>query len=155
MDIRIIESADSRLLAELNHDVQELHAQIEPKLFKKHSVSEMEKLFVELLESKNMHSYVAYYGDEPAGYIVISESEYPESCFKYSYKVIYIHQICVASKYRGKNIGKELVEKAKLYAEEKGISRIELDFWYKNENSGQFFRTQGFMTFNEKMFINV
>jgi len=155
MDIKIIESTDSGLLAELNHDVQELHAQIEPNIFKKHSVSEMKKLFVKLLESKNMYSYVAYYGDKPVGYILISESEYPESCFKHSYKVVYIHQICIMSGYRGKDIGKKLVEQAKSFAKEKEISRIELDFWYKNENAGQFFRSQGFTTFNEKMFIDV
>ncbi len=154
MAIKIIETTDTELLATLNHDVQEIHAEIEPAIFKKYSKDEMKKLFNEAL-AENIKSYLAYWGDEPAGYLLISVMKYPETPFRYEYSVLFIDQICVAKKFKGKNIGKELINKAKSLANEQGFKRIELDFWCKNSNAGQFFRTQGFNTHCERMHYDV
>ncbi|MFZ5969591.1 MAG: GNAT family N-acetyltransferase [Bacillota bacterium] len=153
MEICVKETKDPKLLAELNHDVQEIHANIEPEIFKRFDKDEMEGLFKEILEEQEASAYVAYYNGQAAGYILLAKKEYRETAFKYGYSALYIDQICVQERFRGKEIGKALMEKAKSVSQETGINRIELDFWYKNMNAGQFFRTQGFETYNEKMFL--
>jgi GNAT superfamily N-acetyltransferase len=153
--IRIIENKDPELLAALNHDVQEIHAEIEPGIFKKYVKEDMRRLFEDAFKNDCVYSYVAYFHDQPAGYVLISERDFPETYLTYAYKSLFIDQICVEKQYKGKNIGKELLNKVKLFAKEQGIKRIELDFWYKNNNAGEFFRSQGFNTFNERMYLEI
>ena len=57
--------------------------------------------------------------------------------------------------YKGHGIGKQLIEKVKEFARDNNIRRVELDYWNKNEKAGQFFRSQGFKTFNERMYLEV
>lgn len=155
MGIQIFACRDSGLLAKLNREIQELHVGIEPEIFKRHSEVEMEKLFAEVLERENTYGYVAFWDDDPAGYVLLSLREYPETPFKYAYTVVYIEQICVLQKFRGQKIGNLLMEQVKTLARERGIHRVELDFWFKNENAGQFFRSRGFQTYNERMYLKV
>jgi diamine N-acetyltransferase len=153
MAITIIETKDAALLAVLNHDVQEIHAEIEPSIFKKHLKESMQKQFEEALQNENVKGFVAYYQEKPVGYVLVSKRDLPETYFKYAYSVIYIEQICVDKEYIGKSIGKELLNHVKSHAAKQGIERVELDFWCKNSNAGQFFRLQGFSTFNERMYF--
>jgi len=153
LPIRIEESKNAELLARLNYDVQDLHRQIEPTIFKSHSNEDMSKLFTEALKDKNVQAYVCYFDEQPVGYVLLGKRNLPETHFRYGYSVIYIEQICVKRSFKGKGIGKALIDTAKEYANKKGISRIELDFWSKNKKAGEFFSSQGFKTFNERMYI--
>jgi diamine N-acetyltransferase len=155
MNIRICVTKDTRLLAKLNHDVQEIHNTIEPEIFKPYSEDNMKNLFDYLLKDENRSAFVAYDDDCAVGYILIAQRDYPENDFKKNYSVIYIDQICVESDYKGKGAGKALIDFAKKYATEKHVSRVELDYWNANKNAGEFIRSQGFSTYNERMFIKL
>lgn len=150
--IQVIKTRDANLLARLNHDVQELHNQIEPTIFKPHSTEAMEGLFSTMLENEYISAYVVQVNEEPAGYILLNVKQYLDTPFRYAYKTLEIDQICVDSKFKGQGLGKVLVDKAKAVAQEEGISRIEMNFWTKNPNSGDFFDSQGFTPFNQRMF---
>ncbi len=149
--VQVLKTEDAHLLAILNHDVQELHHHIEPLIFKPHSIEAMEQLFIGMLENESMSAYVVYVDSEPAGYVILNIRKYPETPFRYAYTAIEIDQICVDSKFKGQGLGKCLVDFAKTFANEKGIHRIEMNFWMQNENSGQFFTSQGFKPFNDRM----
>jgi len=151
MNIRIEKTIDSRLLAKLNHDVQELHNRIEPDIYKPHDEEGIKKFFDSFLTKDNVFAYIAYFGDIPAGYIVLIKRNYPEGPFTKTHSSIHIDQICVENKFKGKGIGKALIGFTTQFAKDNGINRIELDFWTKNKNAGEFFKSQGFETYNEKM----
>lgn len=155
MSIEIIKTEDTALLAKLNHDVQELHNHIEPEIFKPYSSESMKRLFDEILQDENASAYLAYYNDVVAGYILLTRKDHKENSFKESYSVVNIDQICVDGDFKGKGIGKELVDFAKDYARDLKISRIEMNYWTKNNNSGEFFRSQGFETYNERLAIKI
>ncbi|HAQ61906.1 TPA: N-acetyltransferase [Candidatus Delongbacteria bacterium] len=151
MNIRIEKTIDSRLLAKLNHDVQELHSRIEPDIYKPHDEEEIKKFFDSFLIKDNVFAYIAYFEDTPAGYIVLIKRDYPEGPFTKRHLSIHIDQICVENKFKGKGIGKSLIGFTTQFAKDNGINRIELDFWTKNKNAGEFFKSQGFETYDEKM----
>jgi ribosomal protein S18 acetylase RimI-like enzyme len=153
--ICINETKDMKLISVLNYDVQEIHAEIEPLIFKHHNQADMEKLFEEALLEEGVHVFIATYNSNPAGYVMLSVRNVSETYFRYEHSVVYIEHICVTKEYKGNGIGRELINKVKEYALEHGISRIELDYWSRNENAGEFFKTQGFTNFNERMFIQV
>ena len=151
VDIRIVQTKDFILLAQLNHQVQNLHYDIEPTIFKVYSQDEMAHLFQRVLTRGASKAYVAQIDQRPVGYILISEKHLEETEYRKSYRVLYIEQICVKREFKGKGIGKELVKYAKEYAKDKGIKRLEMDYWSKNESSGLFFRGQGFKNYNESL----
>ncbi len=155
MKIEIVSTKDANLLARLNHDVQEIHYNIEPEIFKPFDLENMEIFFQKVLENSSVTAYIAKVDGKSAGYMLLAENITAENPFKYSYTVLHIDQICVDSEFKGKGIGKALVDFAKKYAIERQIRRIEMNYWTQNTNSGEFFRSQGFVNFNERLFINV
>lgn len=155
MSIKIVKTEDAILLAELNKDVQELHHEIEPEIFKPYSKENMEKLFDELLQDENVSAYLAYYNGDVAGYVLLTRKEQDENYFRKSYLVLNVDQICVDGEFKGKGIGKALVDFAKDYARKLKISRIEMNYWTRNNNSGEFFRSQGFENYNERLTFKI
>jgi len=155
MDIKILRTVDTDILAKLNHDVQEIHNNIEPELFKPYEEENMKQFYDELLKDESISAYIAYCDESVAGYMLISKKDYAENSIKNGYSVIHIEQICVEEKFKGKGIGKEFVDFAKEHAKKLDISRLEMNYWSKNKNSGEFFRSQGFETFNERLAIKI
>lgn len=155
MTIEIKKTSDTALLAILNHDVQELHHEIEADLFKPHSNDSMKEFFDELLINKNVSAYIAYYNEKAAAYMLLSKIEREENHYRKAYSYVNIEQICVEKDFKGKGVGKALVDFAKDYARELNITRLEMNYWVKNINSGEFFRSQGFETYNERLAIKI
>ncbi len=80
---------------------------------------------------------------------------YPETSYMKKHSAIHLEHVCVESKYKGKGIGKALIDFVKEFAKENNVNRIELDYWSGNKNAGEFFESQGFSTYNEKMCIKL
>ena len=155
MTIKITKTTDTLLLAKLNHDVQEIHNKIEPDIFKPHSTEDMKILFDTMLKREIYSAYVVYYYDVPVGYMILLHRNYPDTPYGKKHSAIHIEHICVESKYKGKGIGKALINFVKDIAKDNDVDRIELDYWTGNKNAGEFFKSQGFETYNEKMCIKL
>ncbi|GAB6109814.1 GNAT family N-acetyltransferase [Fusibacter bizertensis] len=155
MKIEIIQTKDPLLLAKLNHDVQKLHHEIEPDIFKPYDETQMTALFEKALSSDEITGFVAKVDGVPAGYMLLAHKVSDANGFKYRTETLHIDQICVESAFKGKGIGKCLVDYAKEIARIKGIKRLEMNYWTKNTNSGEFFRSQGFSNYNERLSIEV
>ena len=155
MNLKISQTKDPKLIASLNQEVQNLHYEIEPELFKPFSLESMTHMFAGMFRDPAMSAYVAYVDETPAAYLVVAERTLEENAFRYAYTVLYIDQVCVNSGFKGQGIGKALVDFAKQLAKEKHINRIEMNYWTKNNNSGEFFRSQGFTNFNERLFYTI
>ena len=153
--ITVVKSKDTNLLAKLNREVQILHNEINPVIFKCYSQDDMKTMFDEAIIHENIEFYIAYYKNEPAGYIMIEVFEYPEAPFRNCYKVLYIEQISVVKSFQNMGIGKTLINKAFERAKEMGIKRIELDYWTENVHAGEVFKKMGLKSFNTKMYIDI
>jgi GNAT superfamily N-acetyltransferase len=155
LEIKIEKTMDSKLLAKLNRDVQEIHSNIEPDIYKPHDEDEIKIFFDSFLTKENVYAYIAYSDDLPAGYIVMIKRNYPEGPFTKRHLSIHIDQICVENRFKGQGIGKALISFATQFAKGNSINTVELDFWTKNNTAGEFFKSQGFEMYNEKMRIIV
>lgn len=155
MNSIIKRTEDSDLLAKLNRDVHKIHHCIEPEIFKPYSIENMKSLFHDMLKDDSISAYVSYIEDTPAGYIILQKKVLEENHFRYSHSVLHIDQICVETEFKGQGVGKALVDFAKDLAKEQDIKRIEMNYWSKNTNSGEFFRSQGFSNYNERLSIEI
>ena len=75
--------------------------------------------------------------------VVTQKLEYKDHHLYYDMKILEINDMCVNEKARGKNIGRQLVNRAKDYAREIGAIRLELTVWGFNKNARQFYEQIG------------
>ncbi|MCG8572265.1 MAG: GNAT family N-acetyltransferase [Spirochaetes bacterium] len=155
MSIEIIKTNDKKLLSLLNEEVQNVHHEKYPDIFKPYSQKEMEKLFEWTLSENTFCHYIAKYNNDEAGYLIFEDKKYNETPYRYEYKVVYIHEISVLKKYQGFGIGKKFIDVVLKFANDNNIKRVEVDFWSLNDNAKIFYKKMGFCNYNERMFLKI
>ncbi|MEZ4950346.1 MAG: hypothetical protein R2784_13310 [Saprospiraceae bacterium] len=69
--MEIVETKDSRLLAELNKTVQNWHFDHFPNVYKPHENTGIARWFEEVLESGNAKAFIAQKHQKAAGYVLL------------------------------------------------------------------------------------
>ena len=144
MNIRIIESKDARIIAEINKTVQDIHELKYPKYFKTYNGKAVGEGIRTTVHDDNWYSYIAYADDTPAGYALFFIRHYEENPFRHSYKGFHVDQICVRNEYQRMNIGARLLEAIEEFAMMNMMDQIELTYWEKNIHAKSFYRKHGF-----------
>ncbi|MGE5462155.1 MAG: N-acetyltransferase family protein [Syntrophothermus sp.] len=148
MNTRPATPPDALLLSRLSMDVQRLHAEHHPGIFKMPlSEDYAVPFFEEMLVDPNVHIFVAETDGQPAGYIVCKLIERPENPFTTAARTLLVDQISVRPEARGQGIGAALLWQADLLARELNVQRIHLDSWDFNLNAHKFFEGQGYQKF--------
>lgn len=156
MKIRLANKTDADIISSLNNEVQRIHANALPQIFKQPSKDTYASSeFIKIIQKPDNFIFICYDSDEPVGYIFVEIINYPETSYQYSMYVLYIQHISVKQSHRGKGIGKALIQHVNNLARERKISLIMLDLWSFNINAREFFNKNGFSVFNEKMWMKV
>ncbi len=156
IQIRLATADDAETIAELNTDVQQIHAEALPHLFKPPTLDAFPPSLVrELLADPATHVFIGLLGEQPVGYIYAEVMLRPENSWRYTMNMVYIHHISVRPEHRRAGYGEKLIDAVKDLAKEKGISRVALDVWSFNTNAQAFFARQGFANFNERMWLEL
>lgn len=142
--VNIEQTQDASLLASLNRQVQNLHHQWYPHLFKPFHEAQVSAFFSEMLQKQDVWAFVARVEKEVIGFSVVIQKNYPESPFKYAYSSLYLDQIGVLPHHQLSGVGKMLIKHMEDFAHEKGILQLETDHWSSNQNAAHFFKSQGF-----------
>ena len=149
-------AGDGALLAVLNAPVQELHALNEPSVFRADpGPDEVAKFFEDTLAKPRSKIVIAFWGDDPAGYIWYNYKERPDSVFKSARSSLYIHQIATLAEFRRKGVGRALMELALESGRDHGAEYIDLDYWVFNAEARQFFKSFGFLQYNVNMRLGI
>ncbi len=82
-------------------------------------------------------------GDEVLGYCFCIYQQHTESSVLTDIKTLYIDDLCVDEKLRGKHIGKELYDATVKYAKEMGCYNITLNVWSCNPSAMKFYEKMG------------
>lgn len=93
----------------------------------------------ELLCSERLYSYIVYADKEPVG---VMNYFWKLTTFT-GRKILYIEDLYAKEQYRGKGIGKMLIDKAKKIAAENDCEQIELKCIYWNTGSAGFYESVG------------
>jgi len=144
----IIKSEDSKLLASLNKDIQNLHFEMYPEKYKPYDYKAFVDFYDQLFKNDKVDCFVCYEDNSPIGYFVFEERIQPDSPFSKEQKAIYIQQVFVFNTLRKKGVGAAIMEYIKETARSRGIKLIELAVKYKNESAAEFFSKMGFVPFN-------
>ncbi len=149
MNIRLAAPSDSSLLSNLTVDVQSLHAEHYPNVFKMPESDDFARsFFEEMLADLSVSIFIAEDDEKPVGCILCRLIERPENPFTFAARTLLIDQISVHPSAGGKGVGAALMQQAESLAKELNVQRIQLDSWGFNLNAHGFFEHLGFEKFN-------
>ena len=140
--IRKAEKRDIPSIMELLHQVNMVHHVIRPDLFKPNTTKYDEQELEDLLEDESRPVFVYDDGDV-LGHAFCRITEVKEDKLLQNIKTLYIDDICVDEKARGKHVGKVLYEFVRNYAISLGCYNITLNVWEGNDPALSFYRNMG------------
>jgi ribosomal protein S18 acetylase RimI-like enzyme len=156
MQVRLASINDAESISLLNADVQKLHADALPRLFKPASNETFPvSSVIELLSDSNNYFFIGHIDGEAVGYIYAEIRSVPETVSRYAMTQVYIHHISISPRHQHQGYGERLIQAVKTLAHDKGITTIALDVWSFNTYARAFFARQGFTVFNERMWAEV
>ena len=141
--VRYAEEQDIPGLAKLLYQVQEVHAQGRPDLFRRGGRKYSDAELREILKDPERPVLVAEQNGEVVGYAFCVLEITPESDTRYAARSLYVDDLCVDSRQRGKHIGTALYEAVRALATEKHCSSITLNVWALNEGALRFYEKCG------------
>lgn len=136
--------ADADVLADLNRHVQGLHVDGAPHLFKRPVHDEVVAQFKAWLGEENASAFIAYQGKRPVGYVLAFVRERPDNPITRAWRALVIDQISVEPAWKGKGVGRALVEAALEVAREAAVDEVQATTWAFNDQAQAFFRALGF-----------
>jgi len=145
MNIRKAVLKDSLLLSKLCMDVQRLHADAHPEVFKLPESADFAVPFFEkMILDETKYIYIAEENGQALGYIFFKVVERNENPFLFVRRYLLIDQISVRPEAQGQGVGKALIQQVEVVARELGILGIELGSWDFNTSAHGFFEQVGY-----------
>ncbi len=140
--VRKANKGDIKRIIELLHQVNMVHHVIRPDLFKPYTTKYNEQELELMLHDDNKPIFVFDDG-EVLGYAFCQITEVKDNQLLEDIKTLYIDDICVDEKARGKHVGKTLYEYVRNYAQSIGCRNITLNVWEGNEPALRFYQNMG------------
>ena len=140
--IRLATTNDIPRLLELLHQVNMVHYERRPDIFKPHTTKYNAEQLQDLLTQPNKAIFV--YEDEGVqGYAFVQMENVHDDILLQDMRTLYIDDICVDEQARGKHVGKQLFDHVRAYAEKLGCGAITLNVWEGNDAAMAFYRKLG------------
>lgn len=157
MQSAIRETTDTQQLAALNEQVQVLHHELYPEVFKPYDFNAIAGFFETMFVEREAKAFLAVDAESDAvlGYVLLIIVDKKENPFQHERSYVELDQLLVLEEYRGKGVAKLLLEQAVAWTRESMIDRIELNHWTLNHGARAFFNANGFEYCRESMFLNL
>lgn len=140
--IRKANKNDIGRIIELLHQVDMVHHEIRPDLFKPYTTKYNEQELEALLDNDNNPIFV-YDDGEVLGHAFCQITDVKSHKLLQDAKTLYIDDICVDEKARGKHVGKALYEFVRDYAKSIGCYNMTLNVWEGNAPALSFYKNMG------------
>lgn len=140
--IRKANKNDIGRIIELLHQVDMVHHEIRPDLFKPYTTKYNEQELEALLDNDNNPIFV-YDDGEVLGHAFCQITDVKSHKLLQDAKTLYIDDICVDEKARGKHVGKALYEFVRDYAKSIGCYNMTLNVWEGNAPALNFYKNMG------------
>ena len=140
--IRKANENDIQRIIDLLHQVNMVHYEIRPDLFKPNTTKYNEQELQALLKDANKPVFV-YDDGSVLGYAFCQVTEVKDDILLQDIKTLYIDDICVDEAARGKRVGKALFDHVLNYASSIGCRNITLNVWEGNGPAYSFYKNMG------------
>lgn len=151
MEIRFAKEDELDRINELRKQVNDIHVEGKPDVFKPGFGAELQKFIHEIWNDPDKKIIVADNGEEICGFAVINHINKPENPFMKERDFLDVDEFCVDKEFRRQGIASELISFIKAYAKEQEFHRIELNMWEFNQGALAFYEAAGFETYRRYM----
>lgn len=154
--VRTVKLEDLEKINILYKEVDDLHLEKYPELFKKPSVyGRSVEYIIEVIENPYKEIFIAEKKDELIGLAEVIRVKNMPSSVKKDIEWVAIDNLVVSNKYRKSGIGSMLIDCVSDWARDWNINRIELKVYEKNEEALRFYINKGFETLNRTMVLEI
>lgn len=144
MDIRMAQEKDIARMHELLRQVNLVHHNGRPDLFKYGTRKYTDEQLKQLLKDETKPILVAADdNDQVLGYAFCQFQQYVEHNIMTDVKTLYIDDLCVDETLRGQHIGKALYDAVLEFAKQHGCYNVTLNVWSCNESAMKFYQACG------------
>ena len=140
--VRKAKIGDISRIMNLLHQVNMVHHLIRPDLFKPNTTKYDEQELRTLLDNDNKPIFI-YDDGEVLGHAFCMITEVRDDKLLQNIKTLYVDDICVDEKARGKHVGRALYKYVRDYAKSIGCNNITLNVWEGNDAALNFYRNMG------------
>ena len=151
MKIRDVRDSDLREIAILSCEINKMHVDACPDIYKTISVEKSLELLNPKITSCDAIFRMVEKESEVLGYYHAEFRETSETDLLKASRFIYLAELMVASRHRGFGVGKSLLSDLREIAERNHINRIDLDVSSFNSGAREFYQSQGFSLARERM----
>ncbi len=149
--IRYDEYGELEQVNQLRRQVNDLHIQGRPDIFRSGFSPQLQKQVYDAFENKNEAVIVAKLTDQIVGFAVLKYIWRPETLYQKERRFCELEEFGVDEAHRRQHIASKLIEFIKTEAGKKGFSKIELNMWAFNESALLFYEAIGFETYRRYM----
>lgn len=150
--IRLADFSDKNKVIALRNQVQKLHFQNRPDMFKEIAAADRYDFYMQ----DETYSVAVYENsNDILGYIVLKKVCQDETSFAPARKYLLIEEFGVDETHRRKGVGAALAEFAKQFAKQNNFHRIQLDCWAFNTAAERFYEAMGFETYRKYMELKI
>ena len=144
MEIRRAVKKDKEGINRLLRQVLDVHHKGRPDLFRAGAKKYKDEELLALIEDEERPIFVCVNEkEEVMGYVFCVFQRQKNNNILTDIKTLYIDDLCVDEKERGKHIGKSLYEYAKKFARAQGCYNLTLNVWACNESAQKFYESCG------------
>ena len=140
MTVRFACEKDIPQMDELLYQVERIHQQGRPDLFKEGAKKYTDDELKAMLKDKTKPIFAAVdENDVMRGYAFCIFEEFKNDNSRTDMKTLYIDDLCVDENCRGQHIGSVLYEAVKKFAKEQGCYNVTLNVWACNPSARKFY----------------
>lgn len=143
MEIRRAETRDMKGIANLLCQVLAIHHQGRPDLFKGNVRKYTDEELRALIQDDTRPIFVAADDNGVLGYAFCKQLQQLDDNILTDIKTLYIDDLCVDEKFRGRHIGRELYEYVLDFARGQGCYNVTLNVWECNTAAKLFYEKCG------------
>lgn len=144
MIIRRAEKRDIKAIGDLLLEVCEVHHKGRPDLFKSGGRKYTDDELLAMLEDDTRPIFVAQDGEDPiVSYAFCQHIQHVDSGCLTDIRTLYIDDLCVDERARGKHVGTALYEHVLAYARACGCYNVTLNVWAENHGARRFYEHLG------------
>ena len=142
--VRFAEEKDLDIINELRKQVNDIHVEGRPDVFKAGFGSEIRDFAKVIINGENSDIIVAERDGVICGMVCVERIDKPETPYSKARSFYHVQEIVVDEKHRRQGVAKELLEFMIEDAKKRNLRRIELDVWEFNDSAIEFYHTVGF-----------
>lgn len=152
MTVRFACEKDIPQMNSLLYQVERVHQQGRPDLFKEGAKKYTDNELKDMLKDKTKPIFAAVdENDVMKGYAFCVFQEHKGDNVLTDIKTLYIDDLCVDENCRGQHIGSVLYEAVKKFAKEQGCYNVTLNVWECNPSARKFYEKAGLKTYKTGM----